>query len=319
MVTWRGLAHLGTCLDALAAQRRAHAVVVLDNASDDGTAELIAEWISAHPGEHTVLRLPRNLGYAGGLAAALPSVRTPFVAWLNDDAAPEPDWLAALEDALDADPRAAAAGGVLISEDGSICAGVGLTADGHGVDLASVAETTFGFCGGSVLLRTGALRAAGGVPSGFFCYYEDTDTAWRLRLAGWRVVLVAGARAAHRHGASSRLGSWPFHRWNERNRLLTLLRCAPATVVLRQLARFTAITLALPVRRVRGVRLRRVAIPAAPNFTVRLRLLVLAEVLGRLPAALVARIVIGRRSAVPRSAVWRAWAGRTAQPVDHGA
>ncbi|HEX4702101.1 MAG TPA: hypothetical protein VH352_08230 [Pseudonocardiaceae bacterium] len=57
-------------------------------------------------------------------------------------------------------------------------------------------------------------------------------------------------------------------------------------------------------------RQRRQPVPAAANFTVRLRLLVLAEVMLRLPALLVARWRIGRRSSVPRSVVWRAWAGR---------
>ena len=307
VVTWRGRDHVGACLAALAAQTRSHEVLVLDNASDDGTAELISG--------RRVLRLPRNRGYAGGLAAALPQVRTPFVAWCNDDAAPEPGWLAALEDALDADPRAAAAGAVLTDEAGVISsAGVGLDVNGYGVDLREPVETTFGFCGGSVLLRRSALAAAGGVPSGFFCYYEDTDTAWRLRLAGWRILLVPGARARHRQGASTRPGSWRFHRWNERNRLLTLLRCAPLPVALAQLARFLAITLALPARRLRGV-----AVPDALNYTVGLRLLVVAEVLGRLPATLAARFAIGRRGKVARSVVWRTWSGRIAQPADHPA
>jgi hypothetical protein len=307
VVTWRGRDHIGACLAALAAQTRAHEVLVLDNASDDGTAELISG--------QRVLRLPRNRGYAGGLAAALPQVKTPFVAWLNDDAAPEPGWLAALEDTLDADPRAAAAGGVLTDANGTISsAGVALTGDGYGMDLREPGETTFGFCGGSVLLRRGALADAGGVPSGFFCYYEDTDTAWRLRLTGWRILLVAGARATHRLGASSRPGSWPFHRWNERNRLLTLLRCAPLLVALAQLTRFLAITVALPARRLRGV-----AVPDALNYTVGLRLLVFAEVIIRLPSTLVARFAIGRRGKVARSVVWRTWAGRVALPVEHPA
>jgi hypothetical protein len=307
VVTWRGRDHVGACLAALAAQTRAHEVLVLDNASDDGTAELI--------GGQRVLRLPRNRGYAGGLAAALPQVKTPFVAWCNDDAAPEPGWLATLEDALDADPRAAAAGAVLTDADGTISsAGVGLTRNGYGVDLREPVETTFGFCGGSALLRRTALLAAGGVPSGFFCYYEDTDTAWRLRLAGWRILLVPTARAAHRLGASTRPGSWRFHRWNERNRLLTLLRCAPLLVALGQVARFLAITLALPARRLRGV-----AVPDALNYTIGLRLLVFAEVIGRLPATLAARFAIGRRGGVARSVVWRTWAGRVALPAEYPA
>ena len=296
VVTWRGRAHLTDCLTALAAQHRPHATLVLDNASDDGTAELL----DGRPEQ--VLRLSRNRGYAGGLAAALPRVRTPFVAWCNDDAQPAPDWLAKLEDALDADPAAAAAGSVLTDADGAITsAGVRLTADGRGADLLVPTTPAFGFCGGAVLLRTSALAAIGGVPAGFFCYYEDTDTAWRLRLAGWRINQVPDARATHLLGASSRPGSFRFHRWNERNRLLMLMRCAPGTVAVGQLLRFAALTVVLPFRRLTQ---------PARNFTVSLRLLVLAEVFARLPAALLARWRIGRAATVSRSAVWRAWAGR---------
>ncbi|HEX3647940.1 MAG TPA: glycosyltransferase family 2 protein [Pseudonocardiaceae bacterium] len=302
VVTWRGRAHIDACLDTLARQHRPHSTLVLDNASDDGTAELVAD----HPSCPAVLRLDRNRGYAGGIAAAMAKVRTPFVAWLNDDAAPAPDWLARLEDALDADPRAAAAGAMLRTPDGAVqSAGVGLTCDGHGADLASVGPGVFGFCGGAALLRTKALAAAGGVPADFFCYYEDTDTAWRLRLAGWRVLAVPGATAIHLHGASTRPGSFAFHRWNERNRLLMLVRCAPAAVAVRETVRFAAITAALPARRITRNR----SGPDAVNFTVRLRLLVLAEVAARLPAGLLARWRIGRRSTVHRSVVWRTWAG----------
>jgi hypothetical protein len=302
VVTWRGRDHIGRCLDALAGQDRPHSTLVLDNASDDGTAELLAD----HPSRPTVVRLPRNRGYAGGLVSAMAGLRTPFVAWLNDDAAPAKNWLARLEDALDADPRAGAAGATLIGEDGEIqSAGVRLTADGHGADLTTPGPATFGFCGGAALLRVGALDSIGGVPAGFFLYYEDTDTAWRLRLAGWRVLPVAGATAGHLHGASSRPGSFRFHRWNERNRLLMLLRCAPLGVAVGQWARFVGITAVLPVRRLAGRE-----VPEALNFTLRLRLSVLAELAGRLPATIVARWRVGRRSTVGRSAVWRAWAGR---------
>ena len=291
VVTWRGRDHVRQCLDALAAQHRPHSTLVVDNASTDGTADILAD----HPSKPRVLRTSRNLGYAGGLARALPDIRTPFVAWLNDDATPAPDWLAELEDALDADPGAGAAGAVLTTS-----AGVRLTGDGHGADVPTAQASVFGFCGGAALLRTDALRSIGGVPASFFCYYEDTDTSWRLRLAGWRVLTVAGAKAGHLHGASSEPGSFRFHRWNERNRLLMLLRCAPLAVAWTQLARFAALTAILPFRR--SVRAR--------NFTVGLRLLVLAEVAIRLPAVWLARWRIGRRSSVGRSVVWRTWAGR---------
>lgn len=301
VVTWRGARHIADCLDALRDQHRPHRTIVVDNASDDGTAEVLA----AHPSAPRVVRLDTNAGYAGGIAAALSEVDTPFMAWLNDDAVPGPRWLAELEDALIADASAAAASARLVHPDGSVqSSGVRLTDDGHGADV--VAETggeVFGFCGGAALVRTDALRAVGGVPAEFFCYYEDTDTSWRLRLAGWRVLAVPTAVATHLHGASSGIGSARFHRWNERNRLLMLLRCAPMGVALRELARFGAITAVLPLRRLR----RAPAVPDSPNFTMRVRLRALAGVLTLLPAAIRGRRAAARRATIGRVDLWRRW------------
>ena len=293
VVTWRGNAHITACLDALAAQTRPHRLLVIDNASDDGTARLLA----GHPSSAEVVRLPRNVGYAGAIAHALSEVDTEFMAWLNDDAAPRRDWLAELEDNVG---DAAAASSRLEYADGQVQSlGVGLTADGHGRDATTA--PVFGFCGGAALIRTAALRSIGGVPASYFCYYEDTDTAWRLRLAGQDIVTVPTARVTHRHGASTRPGSVGFHLWNERNRLLTLIRCAPAAIAARETARFAAITALLPVKR---------DAPDTPNFRVGLRLRVMTGVIVRLPVALAARKSITRRSTVARGAVWAAWTSR---------
>lgn len=296
VVTWRGRGLVGGCLDALTAQTRAHRVLVVDNGSTDGSSDVIA----THPARPRVLRLRRNTGYAGALAAALPQVDTPFTAWINDDAEPAAGWLAALEDALDADATVAAASSALHDGRAITSLGVALTRLGYGADTA--ARDPFGFCGGAALLRTKALRAAGGVPGPFFCYYEDTDTSWRLRLAGHRVVAVPAARVRHAGGTSSGYGTSVFHRWNERNRLLMLLRCAPARVAARELTRFAGLTLVLPWRRNR---------PATPNFALGLRLRVLAEVGSRLPTTLAARYRIGRHATIARSVIWSTWAGRS--------
>jgi GT2 family glycosyltransferase len=272
VVTWRGRDHIAACLDALAAQHRPHRILVVDNASDDGSGALA----EAHPSQPEVLRLPVNIGYAGGIQAAYNVCATPFMAWLNDDAMPEPDWLAAMEDALDADPQAGAASAKLMTPTGEIQSiGVRITPDGHGVDVTE--GEIFGFCGGAALVRTEALRAVGGVPADFFCYYEDTDTSWRLRRAGWTVVPVPDAHVVHVHGATTKPGSVQFHHWNERNRLVMLLRCAPLWIAAREIARFAAITALIPVKR---------NVPDAANFRVGLRIRVLGEVLRRLPGAL---------------------------------
>lgn len=294
VVTWRGRDHITACLDALEAQKSPHRTIIVDNASDDGTASLISG--------HEVVRLPKNRGYAGGLAAVLGMIDTPYVAWLNDDAVPDPSWLTELENALEADPGAAAATSSLLLTDGSTqSVGVALTADGYGKDVVLAGREVFGFCGGAALLRTEELREVGGVPASFFCYYEDTDTAWRLRLAGHRVISVGPARVRHRHGASTRPGSRLFHRWNERNRLLMLLRCAPISVAARELSRFLVITALLPFRK---------DVPQAANFKFGLRAKVIGEVLIRLPRTVYQRLVIGTRSKIARRQVWQDWAGR---------
>ncbi|RZS33902.1 GT2 family glycosyltransferase [Herbihabitans rhizosphaerae] len=275
---------------------------MVDNASDDGSLELAAN----HPSRPKTVRMSRNIGYAGALAAALSQVDTPFMAWLNDDTAPAADWLGRLEDALDADPRAAAASARLESMDGvPQSTGVRLTPRGYGADVtADVTDLpeVFGFCGGAALVRTSVLTDVGGVPAEFFCYYEDTDTAWRMRLAGWTVISVPEARVRHAHGASTGIGSRQFHLWNERNRLLTLFRCAPLTVAARELIAFTATTALLPLRRLTE---------PAPNLRFPLRLRVLGEVLARLPSTLLARTRISARSSIPRTEIWRHWAART--------
>jgi hypothetical protein len=95
IVNWNGAHLLPDCLDALAAQDlpdRQMAVWVVDNASSDGSRELLARdypWVR-------VLANPRNDGFAGGNNVALRQVGTPFVALLNNDARPAPDWLARL-------------------------------------------------------------------------------------------------------------------------------------------------------------------------------------------------------------------------------
>lgn len=287
VVTYRAAEFLAETLAGLAAQTCPHRLLIVDNASTDGTSDVIA---AAAP-EATVLRLDTNAGFAGGVAAALPLVRTRFVALLNDDAVPRPDWLAVLLAAAEQDPSAAAWTSLMVLHDRpDIVNNLGAAVNEHwyGIDVSAgepVDEVptrvleVFGFCGGAALLRTAAVRAVGGFPAEFFLYYEDLDTSWRLRRAGWTIRSVPAAVALHRHAATSDRRSELFHFHNERNRLLTLIRCAPLPVAPAQLLRFALTTASLTV----GRALRR-PIPDAANFRLRLRLRVLAATLRMAPA-----------------------------------
>jgi GT2 family glycosyltransferase len=310
VVTWQGAHLIGECLESLAAQTHPHEVLVVDNASTDGTVELLADrfpWVRK-------LRLGTNTGFAGGVAAALPYIRTPFLALLNNDAAADPHWLERSLRALAEHPDVAAVTARMRSRDDPRRlnnAGVLLVRGGYGADRGldhpdgppfDTPAEVFGFSGGASVLRTDAVRASGGVPAEFFLYYEDTDLAWRLRLGGWRIWYEPAAIVTHRHAASTDRRSELFAFYNERNRLLMLLRCAPASFALRKLGRFCLTTASLTARRLAGQQL-----PAAPVFRLGLRLRVLVAVLRMVPRALSQRAAIGRRALVARHEVIRTW------------
>jgi len=102
IVNWNGERLLPECLEALAKQDLPDGqadVWMVDNGSTDGSLALVERdfpWVR-------VLRNPRNDGFAGGNNVALRQVRTPFVALLNSDARPAPDWLRRLLGTLDED------------------------------------------------------------------------------------------------------------------------------------------------------------------------------------------------------------------------
>jgi GT2 family glycosyltransferase len=317
VVNWRQAELTARALTSLRSQTISHRVLLVDNASGDGSVDSLA---AGFP-EVEVLELPENVGFAGGMAAALARVDTRFVALLNNDAVAEPGWLehslAALED-----PTVAAASAKLLLDDGAPerrinNAGVVLLETGYGADrglgepdderFAAPVEV-FGFSGGAAVLRTLAVKAVGGFDPSLFMYYEDTDLSWRLRLAGWRIVYVPQAVVHHRHAASSDQRSRMFAFHTERNRLLLLARHAPLPYAVGAGARFLLTTASLAAKRVAGV-----DVPDEQVFDPRLRLQVTAAVARRLPGTLAAR----RRAAdrAERGGVHRRWRGRDHEPA----
>jgi len=287
VVSWEGAHLLPACLDSLQAQTLPHRVVVVDNASTDGTAELL----SRRP-EVQVVRTARNEGFAGGVQRGIDVVETEFVALLNNDAVAAPDWLAELVRAADAHPGAAAITSMMLLADSAPPrvnnAGVVLLDNWYGADRglgespAGLTQATevFGFSGGAALLRTTAVRQVGGFATEFFLYYEDTELSWRLRDAGWTIRVQPTAVVVHEHSATVYQRSRSFAYHNERNRLwMLLLRASPRTAVSAVL-RFLLTTVSLAVR------------PAPPvggevpwNLRVPLRLAVLRDVVRYTPTA----------------------------------
>lgn len=307
VVTWNGAHLLRPCLDSLARQTIAHRVLVVDNASADETPAVLADYPHVR-----VLRLDTNTGFAGGAQAGLQQTTTPYVAFLNNDAEAEPRWLAELLRPLDADPQVAATTSrILLTADGRINnAGGGLTRWAVGYDRGfgepdgppfDVETEVALFCGGACALRTATARKLGGFPPEYFLYYEDTDLAWRLRLAGHRIRYAPTSVVRHLHAASSDRSSALFAYYNQRNQLLTVTRNAPVGLALAVVARFTGITA-----------LRLVRPGAGHHQRVRHRLRVLAGYARALPGSVADRRHFASRARVGRSdrrAFTRRWLG----------
>lgn len=316
VVTWQAAHLVGPCLASLAAQSQAHELVIVDNASTDGTAALVRR---DYP-RARVLALPRNTGFAGGVQAALAQVDTPYLALLNNDAVADPSWLQVACAYLEEHPGVAGVSSrMLLADRPDVVnnAGVVMLSSCYGADRGLgdpdggaylAAARVFGASGGACVLRTLAVKAVGGVDPRWFLYYEDTDLSWRLRLGGWEIHYCPQAVVYHRHAASSdvRSASFAFH--NERNRLLTLARNAPLPTAAGALAAYLVTTISLGVKRTLGV-----AVPDHPTADPALRLRALASGMRLLPAVAVSRRSSSRRA---RRRVLRQWRGVPALPIE---
>jgi len=311
IVAWNGADLIGPCLDAVAGQELADGFVtwVIDNASTDATAAVV----SAHPVDARLITVERNLGFAGAAEIAVREATTPFVVVLNQDACPEPGWLAALLAPLtapDAHRIAAVTSKVLFTADGRLNnTGVIVGRDGYGRDRGfgqpddgrfAEPEDVFAFSGTAAALRVVAARDVGSFDPSFFLYYEDTDLSWRLQLGGWRVRYAPDAVVRHVHGASTDVSSRTFAFYNERNRLLMLAKCAPRSLVVKEVLRFAGITLMLPIRR-----LTRVDIPKGHQFRTATRVRALASFTRMLPSVIAKRRAVSRICRRPRAEVAR--------------
>ena len=216
IVTHDSAADLPGCLEAIAAlDHRPLEIVVVDCASRDGSLETAR----AHaPGGIPFQAVPlgENLGFAGGMNAALAHTRAPWVLSLNADARPGPDYVTRLLECVRAHPevRIGAVTGRLIrpSQPRRLDAcGMVLTRNWRHLDRGSgevdrgqwpVPERVFGATGAASLFRRAALDDAaveGEVfDSRFHSFREDAELCFRLRERGWEVLYEPAAICEHR-------------------------------------------------------------------------------------------------------------------------
>ncbi|MDP4021777.1 glycosyltransferase family 2 protein [Methylobacterium sp. NEAU 140] len=241
IVTYNAGADIDTCLRLLRASRidRPYEVILVDNASGDGTPERVARefpWVR-------LVAEAENHGFAGGNALALGLARGAAILLLNPDAfLRDPDAVATALAHLDAHPEVGAVGPRLTFPDGAHQVGDAgyeprpLTVLVHAAGLsgrfglrglylsgrqARAALRAGGapldvdwLCGAFLLLRREAVDSIGGLSSPMFLYGEDVDWGCRLRDAGWRVAYLPGIAVVHLQGGSQAgSGSTRSARW----------------------------------------------------------------------------------------------------------
>ena len=209
--------HLEACLLALRTQDEPVEIIVVDQG--ERPADL-------PPGlADKVLRPGRNLGFAAGTNLGIAATSAPYLATVNDDAIVQPGWLAALLDALEGDPKLAAAQGANLSLDRpenldglgiawnrrwqAVQIGAGEKAPGG----EEPSRPIFGVSATAALYRRSALEAARLAPGEFFdsalgSYYEDVELAVRLVAKGFRAIAIPAARALHAGSTTGGAARW---------------------------------------------------------------------------------------------------------------
>ena len=236
VVAYQSGEHLARCLAALESQTFAdHEVILLDNASTDGAPQAAR---TAHP-DVQFIAAGDNLGFAAGMNRAARAARGQWLALINPDANADPDWLARLMAAMEAFPQVRSfTSRQLLAEDPDRLDGLGdaMSISGfpwrggyrHRDPGDTVPGWVFSACGGAMMIARDLFEALGGFDERLFCYGEDVDLGYRLRLIGEPTLLVPDAVVRHHGGTASggpRSDFAVFH--GTRNRLWVYVKDTP--------------------------------------------------------------------------------------------
>jgi len=238
---------LHSLLDDLERAKIETDIWIVDNASDDGTTDMVA---STYPSCHLIVS-PKNVGFAAGNNLAIRRImatldQLPEFLWLlNPDTQVKRGATHALLDGLHATPDAGVAGAKLLNPDGSLQQGAfrfpGLLQLAfelfplptrlyetplNGRYPRNLYTGTSPFfidhpLGASMMVRADTIQEVGLLDEGYQMYCEEIDWCWRMRRAGWRAICVPSAEVIHYGGQSTSQVPIPsfINLWTSRARL----------------------------------------------------------------------------------------------------
>lgn len=227
IVNWNTRDLLRACLASLAQIEGEHEIIVVDNASQDDSAAMVAREFPAIK----TLSFAHNLGYAEGNNRAYAAARGDWIWLLNPDTEVLGGAAQTLLDFLQSNPGVGAVASALIdARDGSVQRScrtfptpAALWAQATGLAALFPRSKRFGFykmgwwnyrdaravdqpMASSLMLRRAAIEQSGGLfDPDFPIFFNDVDLCWRLWRAGWEIWFEPRARVRHWGGAATRL------------------------------------------------------------------------------------------------------------------
>lgn len=206
-------------------------IVVVENASGDDSAARIR---AAAP-HVTLIESKTNEGFAGGCNQGVAASSGEVIALLNNDARPDPQWIAAAMAQFE-DSTVGAVASKVLDWEGELVDYIGSAMTWYGMGYKPFtgerppgvpdrrADVLFG-TGSAMFVRRSTYDQLEGFDERYFMFFEDVDLGWRLNLAGWRYVYEPASLAFHKHHASmSAFGSFKETYLLERNALFTLYK-----------------------------------------------------------------------------------------------
>jgi len=242
VLNWNGKDIILPCLDSLLGQDYSlHEIILVDNASTDGSLQLIEE----HYGHAVkIIRNPQNFGFAEGVNVGINNSAGEFIALLNSDATVAKNWLAELVKKIQPSEKIGMCAskvyladhpgvldntGELLCRDGLSRARGRLERDRNQYDHSDEVLCPSG-C--AALYRRKIFDEAGLFDKYFFAYGDDMDIGLRGRMLGYKAVYVRDAIAFHKLSASAGVISPLKAYYVERNRLWVAIKCFPLKYLL---------------------------------------------------------------------------------------
>ncbi len=206
VVTHNGGGTVSDCLSSIKGLLNTRfELIVVDNASEDDTVNQV---LTRFP-EARILRLARNMGYGAGCNAGAKIAKGEILIFLNQDVSLDQRFSDRIVSEMVRDNTIGLCGGKILSWDGNWLVSAGQAFErwtGYGLDLGfgsssktleNVKSEVFSPNGAAFAARRDVFQTIGGFDETLFLYFDETDLAWRARIAGFRVVCRHDATVRH--------------------------------------------------------------------------------------------------------------------------